>query len=394
MCTKAKTLSAFSTLTQRGILGMTDIMPKVDLPPNVQIRRRSGHVEYYFIIHPRTRPQGWPATIKLGRLPETPVEDITRAAYRAYNDYVLLKTGMTSKIPEGSLWDCCEKYEKSGYFLDLSRATQKDYSDYLRLLRDWSKEKKNPHVKHIEPKHIVTWLNRFHDTPVKQKRAKTVLSIVMGQAMRDGFINANPCRDIKLRKRKTDKRKITIWTDADVDLLIRSADDMGWPSVGIAVLIAYETGQRQGDVLNMQKPRDYCDGRFIFKQSKTGASMNLRATKRLKARLMDLPDEHLMLVTHDTTGQKWRADTFTHKFRDIADAAGLKNHIFMHLRHSAVLNLESAGCTAGQIAHITGHSLGNVMNILETYRTRSTEVADAAILRLENYRKSKGRRTR
>lgn len=64
-------------------------------------------------------------------------------------------------------------------------------------------------------------------------------------------------------------------------------------------------------------------------------------------------------------------------------------HIFMHLRHSAVLNLETAGCTPGQIAAITGHSLNTVTTILETYRTRSSEVADTAIMRLENYRRAK-----
>lgn len=371
---------------------MNSTMVKIDLdlPPNCQIKDRGSYKDVYFIAHRKFRPDGWPSSIHLGKIPKSDPKELHAYAWRVYEDYKLVKTGVGSKIPEGSLHDCCNKYEASGYYKDLTRRTQEDYDYYIKEIKAWSKEKNHAHVRHIEPKHCIKWLNKFEDTPVKQRRARTVLGIIMGQAIREGFINVNPVRDIKLRRRKKDeKRKVVIWKDDDIDTFVACTDAAGWPSIGTAVLIAFETGQREGDVLSMQKPRDYENGRFKFFQSKTGQWMDVRATKRLKARLMILPEEQLMLVRHETTGQRWRQDTFIHKFREIADLCGLKSHIFMHLRHSAVLNLEIAGCTPGQIAAITGHSLKTVMTILETYRTRSTEVADTAIMRLESYRKTK-----
>lgn len=371
------------------------------LPPHCRIKPRKnckGRVVYadvYFMVHPKDRPKKWPATIHLGRTDRKSMDDIITKANQTYADYQKFKfeaaTGERIRAPQGSLADVIVKYKESQYWSDLSKRTRKDYLSYLDLIYDWSERAGHPHIKHMQPKSITKWLNGFDETPVRQKRARTVLSIVYGAAIREGYINSNIVKDIKLRRRKTEKRKVSIWTDEDIEKLINKADELGWSSIGTAALIAYESGQRQGDVLSMQKPRDYNEGRFRFYQNKTGQWMEFRATKRLKARLSRLPDEQLLLVRHENTGKQWKGHTFTHMFRRIADACGLENHIFMHFRHSAVLNLEASGCTHGQIANITGHSLQTVNTILEVYRTRSTEVADAAIMRLESYRKAKSK---
>lgn len=45
--------------------------------------------------------------------------------------------------------------------------------------------------------------------------------------------------------------------------------------------------------------------------------------------------------------------------------------------------LAEAGCTVPEIAAITGHSLKHVTHILETYLSRTSLLADAAIIKLE-----------
>jgi hypothetical protein len=45
--------------------------------------------------------------------------------------------------------------------------------------------------------------------------------------------------------------------------------------------------------------------------------------------------------------------------------------------------LAEAGCTVPEIAAVTGHSLKHVTHILELYLSRTRQLADAAIVKLE-----------
>ena len=118
---------------------------------------------------------------------------------------------------------------------------------------------------------------------------------------------------------------------------------MGLPSIGTAVLIAFETGQRQTDVLQYEKPRDYVGGTLRYNQSKTGAYVGIPATAWLKEELDKLPDG--LLCPCEATGRQWKPSYFSHRFRDVANAAGLPKHLFKQLRHSHLQMLERANCT-------------------------------------------------
>lgn len=54
---------------------------------------------------------------------------------------------------------------------------------------------------------------------------------------------------------------------------------------------------------------------------------------------------------------------------------------FMHLRHTAVTELATAGCTVPQIAAITGNTLRSVEQILERYLVRTSDLAASATTR-------------
>jgi nucleoside-diphosphate-sugar epimerase len=60
---------------------------------------------------------------------------------------------------------------------------------------------------------------------------------------------------------------------------------------------------------------------------------------------------------------------------------------FNDLRGTAVVNLAEAGCTAPEIASITGHSLKSVSSILEKYWTRTRT---QAVAKLEAFRAKSG----
>lgn len=368
---------------------------ELNLPPHCQVKKRpGGYSDVYFMPHPKDRAEGWKPSIKLGRTDVNSIEEINKEAKRVHDEY-LAHQGLIEKqdVPEkrvGTLPYVIIKYQESRFFTDIAERTRKDYRYYLGYILEWSERVGHPHIKYLTAKAIVQQLNKFEDRPVSQKRFKTVLSMLYKVAIREGLVETNIAATIDLFRRKQKKRELVIWEEEHVDAFLKAAEASGQPSVGRALIMALETAQRRGDVLKMQKPRDYdpATGRLKFKQSKTGKFVHIKATRRLKAVLDEIPTSQLPLFLNERTGKPWNGDVFNHKFREIADMAGLTNHIFMHTRHSAILYLNRAGVDVRGIASITGHSLKTVHKMLENHylETRDQEVADQAIETLENYR--------
>ena len=104
-------------------------------------------------------------------------------------------------------------------------------------------------------------------------------------------------------------------------------------------------------------------------------------------------------VISEETGLPYNADNFRHVFAEIRAAAGIdeigRQHgiegglLFMDLRRTAVVHLARAGCSVPEIAAITGHSVSRTVSILDVYLPRDSEMAAAAIAKLDSWRRQK-----
>jgi integrase len=104
-------------------------------------------------------------------------------------------------------------------------------------------------------------------------------------------------------------------------------------------------------------------------------------------------------VINEETGQPYKANNFRHVFAEIRGAAGIdktaRRHgiagglLFMGLRRTAVVHLARAGCSVPEIAAITGHSESRTVSILEVYLRRDSEMAAAAIAKLDAWRRQR-----
>jgi integrase len=111
------------------------------------------------------------------------------------------------------------------------------------------------------------------------------------------------------------------------------------------------------------------------------------------------PQSATIYVISEETGQPYKPDNFRHVFAEIRAAAGIdeiaREHgiegglLFMDLRRTAVVHLARAGCSVPEIASITGHSVSRTVSILEVYLPRDSEMAAAAIAKLEAWRRTK-----
>ena len=181
----------------------------------------------------------------------------------------------------------------------------------------------------------------------------------------------NPCA--KGGKLYHGTRVHKIWDDEDVGRFLRTAP----PYLRLAMLLAINTGQRQGDLLRL--PWSAYDGTNIkLRQGKTGAYVPpIPVADELKAALDAAPRRSPIMLTN-SEGKPWSESGFQGAWGKATMRAGIRGLTFHDLRGTAVVTLARAGCNEVEIYSITGHKPGDVRAILtahylpRTQRSRAT----------------------
>lgn len=351
----------------------------IKLPKYVTIRKRKGGQRFYFQVPGRVRPDKWPS--KPIRLNDDPVLMFPQAD-ELYKRLIAERGGKPFQSSmRGSIPWLLPEYHKSDRYRKLAKSTQYLYDFNAHFIKVWSKVNGDPHVRNIKRPNIFKFLQSFDGQPTKKKNIYTFLRILLQFAVDIGEIETNPALNMRLT---VPDAEIHIWTQAEIDLFVKAADGMNLKVVGDAVLAGFEIGQRQGDILKMEYGRDYADGRFIFRQNKTKEFMSIKATPVLADRLKRSTGP----IIPQLNGKRFLRGNFAKLFNRVRDKIGLKHCQFGHLRHTAVVSLARASCTTPEIAAITGHTLASVDAILKRYLPRDSKVADNAINRREDYRKT------
>lgn len=226
------------------------------------------------------------------------------------------------------------------------------------------------------------------------------LRFLLNEAVWEKKIASSPMEGMRVRRPAA---RQVVWFEDEVAAVIAQAERDGRPSLGLAFRLAYDLGQRQGDVLAMTREQ-YVNGEMLVRQGKTGAVVRVpampelvRALAAADARLPCLLAETsgaaadavhpatrapLRWVLSETTRQPYKQFNFIHLAADLIEAAGFKGKTFQDLRRSAVYRLALAGCTIPMISSITGHSYSRCEQILEVYLPRTTEMARLAVERV------------
>ena len=205
------------------------------------------------------------------------------------------------------------------------------------------------------------------------------LARILSWAHNRGLIAGNPCA--KGGKLYHGTRIHKIWDDEDVARFLRTAP----PYLRLAMLLAVNTGQRQGDLLRL--PWSAYDGKEIkLRQGKTGAYVPIPVTDELKAALDAAPRKSPIMLTN-SEGKPWSESGFQGAWGKATMRAGIRGLTFHDLRGTAVVTLARAGCNEVEIYSITGHKPGDVRAILTAhYLPRDAEVAGNAIAKLNRYK--------
>lgn len=342
-------------------------MAKIDLPYVQRFKDRHGKVRHYF------RKPGCKRT----PLPD-PADQGFMDAYREAGDEK--RTAGENRYKPGSIWALIAAYYECSEFTDLKPQTQHVYRNVLDNFR---KEYGDLPANRLDAENIKRILDKKAKTPGAARNLLKRLRGLYAFAVERNHVRVDPTVGVKLKARKTEGFRA--WTDEDIAKFLGH-----WPDGSRARLALYlllYTGQRRSDVVRMghQHRRVLPDGKpaIWVKQKKTGIELLIPLHATLKAALDALPKDNLTFVM-TAFGKPMTEAGFTQWFVESAQAAGLPARSGPHgLRKAAGRRLAEAGCSALEIASITGHeSLKEVERY--TKSARQAHLARSAMDRIAN----------
>jgi integrase len=204
----------------------------------------------------------------------------------------------------------------------------------------------------LESKHVQAMVAEKLATPHAARSFLTALRAVVAVAIAIGLRSSDPTLGIRNPKVR-DTGGFKTWTEEHI-----AQFEVAYP-IGSRARLAFAlllyTAQRRGDIIRMGR-QHIRDGFIRVRQQKTGTELEIPLLPDLQEVLAAHPAEHLTFLT-TKMGRPFVANGFTCWFRDICREAGLPAGLSAHgLRKAACRRLAEAGCSANQIAAISGHA--------------------------------------
>src|SRR5262245_26365197 len=270
----------------------------------------------------RTYWYAWKGGPPLRGKPGTP-EFVT-----SYNEAVAKKIAP----PTGVLLALLFRFQESAEFkFGISPRTRRDYIKQIKRIErcfgDFPiKALDDPRSRSV----FLEWRDRLAQTSLRQADyAYGTLARVMSWAHNRGLIAKNPCA--KGGKLYHGSRASKIWHDEEVARFLRTAP----PYLRLAMLLAVNTGQRQGDLLRL--PWSAYDGEKIkLRQRKTGAYVPIKVSDELKAALDAAPRRSPIMLTNSDL-KPWSESGFQGAWGKATKRAGIRGLTFHDLRGTAVV---------------------------------------------------------
>lgn len=252
----------------------------------------------------------------------------------------------------------------------LADATKAGYRQTLAKIEEaWGNEP----AAAITRQHLRKLVKSFADRPRQAKEYVKLWSIVLGHAVEIGLRTDNPALGMRVKGAPS---RQSLWTSAEVDAICAAAVAVGRPSVALAVRLAYETTQRQADVLRMAWTA--LDGDVIrIRQSKTGRLVAVPISQALVAQIAAAPRTGVTMVISERTRRPYKVFNFGHLFAKIRAAAGLPETLwFRDLRRTGLTEAGNGGASVTELQALGGHK---TIQQLGTYVIPDAAAARSAV---------------
>jgi integrase len=253
----------------------------------------------------------------------------------------------TNKIVPGSMRALAISYFQSLEFCGMKPNSQ---SVRRNIVDRFCREHGDKRAATLQRQHIIKFMTARADKPESANGLLKALRALMRRAVEIGLRADDPTRDIKSIRSHSDGYHS--WTDDEITQF-QARHPVG-SRARLALSLLLYTGQRRSDVVRMGR-QHIRDGFLHIRQLKTGAELSIPVHSILAEIISQTPINHLTFLMTQF-GQPFTAAGFGNWFREQCNDAGLKHCSAHGLRKAAARRLAEAGCTAHEIAAITGHA--------------------------------------
>jgi integrase len=202
-------------------------------------------------------------------------------------------------------------------------------------------------------KHVVRMLDAKKDTPSEARGFLRCLRLITQYALNIGIREDDPTAGVRVKLPKGDGYHT--WTEDEI-AAFRTAYAVGTkPRLALELLLG--SALRCADVIRVG--RQHTRGGYIVnvKQQKTGTTLPPIpiTTELAEAINAAAPSEHVTFLINERGGS-FTAKRFGQWFTEQCERIGLKGCSPHGLRKAACVRLAESGCTAPEIAAISGHA--------------------------------------
>jgi len=271
-------------------------------------------------------------------------------------------------LPNTKLRDACDMYMRTADFAKLTGRTQIKYESCLNMVCttkiQQGKHFGNMRLKDIRFKHVNYAYDRMCEDrgPGAANYCMACLSVVLNTAVRHDAIIANP---VGYLRRKTLKPRKVKWERKQVEAFLDVAySKWDYRSIGLIVHMAYEWGQRLGDMRLLRwTDINFEDQRVDITQSKRGADVHLPIPDDLLAMLKAQKEyfhfqEYVAPQPNPKHGyyQPYSELSIHQIVNRVKAEAGLPDELQARdLRRTAITEMVEAGVDAVGIMQVSGH---------------------------------------
>jgi integrase len=283
---------------------------------------------------------------KRARLPGLPWSPQFMAAYEAAAKRGTLQVAAKRTRP-GTFSALCVSYYNSASFKALVPSTQRTYRLILEKFRQQAAHERVGDLTRKDVQRLVD--NRAAPYPCAGRMFLKVLRSMMRHAITVELCDTNPCDGVLAPK--APNKGFHSWTDEEI-AQYEARHPVG-TKARLAMSLLLYSGQRRSDVVLMGRQHVGAKGLRV-KQRKTKAELVIPVHAELARVIAATPNNHLtFLVTQ--FGEPYSSAGFGNAMRDWCDQANLPHCSSHGLRKAQCRRLAEAGCSASQIASISGH---------------------------------------
>jgi integrase len=297
-------------------------------------RDRTGRMRYYFRRHG-----------KRAVLPGLPGSSEFMAAYAAQLNNPPSQVDQRPGAAPGTFAALAIRYYGSPQYRDLSATSR---SNYRRVIDGFLEQHGHRRVDQMAREHVDVVIGKMSDKPgagiILLKRIRTLIRYAMAL----GWTDRDPTAGVKPYKSK----EIHTWNENEITTF-----EKRWPQGSrerLAFALLLYTGQRGSDVHRMMWV-DIVGDSIRVAQRKTAMKLIIPIHDEL-GRVLAMASKSGATILMTAYGQTFSLKGFGNMISTAIREAGLPERCKAHgLRKAAARRLAEAGCSASEIAAITGH---------------------------------------